>query len=186
MNRLTSYNILILITAILMLPTFAKAEGGCFVSPITARDKDSIPYTGIELGCEGYKKNKSLIGGSGSLLFLHPEERKYDSGFLGINFEITKNFIYKPIKNYKAFTPYFGFGTIVAFHANKITEGEIEYNQISDISMHSFTPNIGVRFPITNKFTLIPKLRYIMTLNKDNSPLVSIGILFHYNFDNRE
>jgi len=94
--------------------------------------------------------------------------------------ESQKNFIYKPLNEYKAFVLYIGFGVIVDFNVIEVLEGDIEYTQITKVRLHSFVPTLGVRLPITDKFNIVPHVQYMATVKEGSPALLSVGVSLQF------
>jgi len=165
---------IIILLILLPISAYGKSEGGCYFSVLAGRDSDSAFYKGGELGCEGSMAKNNWLGGYLGLIFLG--SNKSGKEFGGINFGARKNFIFKFTKGYQPLMPYVGFGGIVTFTTERQNESGSEYKKVNDIKFYSFTPNAGIKIPITRSINIIPNVRYVMAIRKEDSSVFTFGV----------
>ena len=155
-------------------------DAGMYISIMSANNKDSDKYTNIDLGYDGSKHNWQGFGGYLGILFLLPKSDNPHRGSLGVNFGVRKLFKFKVFKGYEAFTPYIGAGGYVTYSSEKIEESGNEYKKVTDIAFHSLVPSAGIRLPITKHISIVPNVRYMLPINKDNSSIFAYGVTLRY------
>jgi len=162
------------------LAVSANDDAGMYFSVMSGNSEESDKYTMIDIGYDVSKHSWHGVGGYFGILFLLPKSDNPHRGSLGVNFGVRKQFKFKAFEGYEALIPYIGAGGYVTYSSEELKENGNEYDKVTDIAFHSLVSNIGIRLPIAKHISIIPNVRYMLPIKKDNSSIFTYGVTFRY------
>jgi len=178
--------IVALLILILPFAVQARTEMGCYFSGLVGKGESDTTYLGGELGCEASTSKTQWLGGYADFIFLDPKGNNITDALVGINLGVRKNFKFVSFSKYRHWVPYITFGGIVFVTGERLVEdGGQEYQNITDLTLHAFVPSVGVKIPISSYISLVPSLRYLSPLRKEDDSMLTIGLSFHFALDNK-